>query len=132
VLDEVLVRRVRQFKLPPYRADADSAWEVLLLSGQERIDVADTFRELHDQMAVATSNSIMARREMNPEQQAEVLKANRSVLDEFGFPEDFKKDQAQVISAAKGILNMLGLADRIQWPENATSADLLNLTEQIK
>jgi hypothetical protein len=131
-LDEVLVQRVRQFKLPPYCADADLAWEVLLLSGQERVDVANTFRELHDQMAVATSNSIMARREMNPEQQAELLKANRSALDQLGFPEDFQRDQAQVISAAKGILNMLGLAERIQWPENATPADLLNLSEQIK
>lgn len=131
-LDEILVQRVRQFKLPPYRVDVDLTWEVLLLSGQERIDVADTFRELHDEMAVATSISIMSRREMNPEQHAELLKANRSVLDQFGFPEDFQKDQGQVISAAKGILNMLGVADCIQWPEDATPEDLLNLSEQVK
>jgi hypothetical protein len=131
-LDKVLVQRVRQFNLSPYCADADLAWEVLLLSGQERVDVANTFRELDDQMTVATSNSIMAHREMTSERQAELLKANRSVLDQFGFPEDFQKEQAQVISAAKGLLNMLGLADRIQWPENATPAELLNLSEQIK
>lgn len=130
--DEVLVQRVRQFNLSPYCADADLAWEVLLLSGQERVDVANTFREIDDQTTVATSNSIMARRETSSEQQTELLKANRSVLDQFGFPEDFQKDQAQVISAAKGLLNMLGLADRIQWPENATPAELLNLSEQIK
>lgn len=130
-LDELLVQRVHQFNLAPYCADPNLAWEVLLLSGQERVDVANTFRELNDHMTVATSNSIMARREMSSEQQAELLKANRSVLDQFGFPEDFQKDQAQVISAAKGLLNMLGLADRIQWPENATPAELLNLSEQI-
>lgn len=131
-LDEVLVQRVRQLKVPPYRAEPYLAWQVLLLSGQDRIDVAATFRELHDQITVATSNSIMTRREMDAEQQAELLKANRSVLDQFGFPEDFQKDQAQVVSAAKGILDMLGLADRIQWPEDVTPTDLLNLSEQIK
>lgn len=131
-LDEVLVQRVRQLRVPPYCAERDLAWEVLLLSGQERIDVADTFRGLHDQIAVATSNSIMARRETNPEQQAELLKANRSVLDQFGFPDDFKNDQAQVVVAAKALLDMLGVADRIQWPEDVTPADLLNLSKQIK
>lgn len=131
-LDEVLVQRVRQFNLSPYCVDADLVWEVLLLSGQERVDVANTFRDIDDQTTVAASNSIMARRETSSEQQTELLKANRSVLDQFGFPEDFQKDQAQVISAAKGLLNMLGLADRIQWPENATPAELLNLSEQIK
>jgi hypothetical protein len=131
-LDEVLVQRVRQLKVPPYRAEPYLEWEVLLLSGQHRIDAADTFRELDDQITVATSNSIMARRKTNPEQQAELLKANRSVLDQFGFPEDFQKDQAQVVSAAKGILDMLGLADRIQWPEDVTATALSNLSEQIK
>src|ERR1051326_105727 len=60
-LDQILVQRVRQFKLLPYRVDVDLAWHVLLLSGQERINVADTFRDIHDQMAVATSHSIKAR-----------------------------------------------------------------------
>lgn len=84
-LDEVLVQRVRQLKVPPYRAEPYLAWQVLLLSGQDRIDVAATFRELHDQITVATSNSIMTRREMDAEQQAELLKANRSVL--LGSPQ---------------------------------------------
>lgn len=130
-LDVILVERVRQLALTPYCSERDLGWEVLLLSGQDRIDMAELLRMLDDTMTVATSNSIMARREMNPEQQAKLLKANRPVLDQFGFPEDFQKDQAQVVSAAKGILDMFGLADRIRWPENATPADLLDLSEQI-
>src|SRR5687768_17253002 len=60
-LDELLVKRVRQFTLTPYCTEGDLGWEVLLLSGQDRIDLADKLRELHDKMTVATSNSIMAR-----------------------------------------------------------------------
>src|SRR5215208_6639847 len=72
-LDEVLVHRVRQLNLSPYCADSDLAWEVLLLSGQERVDVANTFRDIDDQTTVATSNSIMARRETSSEQHTELL-----------------------------------------------------------
>src|ERR671939_1696779 len=43
-LDELLVKRVRQFSLPPYRTRDGLMWEVLLLSGQERIDVANHLR----------------------------------------------------------------------------------------
>jgi len=37
-LDEVLVQRVRQLKEPPYCAERDLAWEVLLLSLSLRPD----------------------------------------------------------------------------------------------
>lgn len=130
-LDEVLVHRVRQLRVPPYQAEGDLAWEVLLVSGQERTYIADTFRNLHDQITEATSYSIMTRREMSAEQQAEFMKASRSVLDQLGFPEDLEKDEAKTISAAKGILNMIGIADLIQWPENPTPDDMLKLSEQI-
>ncbi len=131
-LDELLVQRVRQFTLTPYCTEGDLAWEVLLLSGQDRIDLADKLRELHDKMTLATSNSIMARREMNPERQAELLKVSRPVLQQYGFPEDFQKDIAKVISGGKSILDRLGLGDGIEWPENPTPADLVILSEQIK
>ena len=131
-LDRVLVQRVRQLKVPPYRAERDAEWEVLLLSGEERIFVADKLRELHDELTVATSNSIIARRDMTPEQQAEYLKASHPLLQKYGFPEDFQKDIAPVISAGKGILDSLGLSDQIEWPENPTAADCLDLSEQIK
>ena len=130
-LDEVLVHRVRQLNVPPYCAERDLAWEVLLFSGQGRTNIADTFRNLHDQITEATSYSIMTRREMSAEQQAEFMKASRSVLDQLGFPEDLEKDKATTISAAKGILNMIGMADLIQWPENPTPDDMLKLSEQI-
>jgi hypothetical protein len=130
-LDEVLVHRVRQLNVPPYQAEGDLAWEVLLVSGQERTYIADTFRNLHDQMTEATSYSIMTRREMSAEQQAEFMKASRSVLAQLGFPEDLEKDKAKTISAAKGILNMIGIADLIPWPENPTPDDMLKLSEQI-
>lgn len=130
-LDEVLVHRVRQLTVPPYCAERDLAWEVLLLSGQERTYIADTFRNLHDQITEATSYSIMTRREMSAEHQAELLKASRSVLDQLGFPEDLEKDKEQTISAAKGILNMIGMADLIQWPENPTPDEVSAVSEQI-
>jgi len=131
-LDRVLVQRVRQLKAPPYRAECDAEWEVLLLSGEERIFVADRFREIHDELTVATSNSIVARRDMTPEKIAEYLKASHPLLQKYGFPEDFQKDIAQVISATKGILDSLGMSDQIEWPENPTAADCLDLSEQIK
>jgi hypothetical protein len=82
-------------------------------------------------MTEATSYSIMTRREMSAEHQAELLKASRSVLDQLGFPEDLEKDKDQTISAAKGILNMIGMADLIQWPENPTPDEMSSVSEQI-
>lgn len=54
-LDEILVQRVRQFNLSPYCADTDLAWEVLLLPGQDRVEAANTFRELDDQMTAVAN-----------------------------------------------------------------------------
>lgn len=71
-LDEILVRRVGQFSLLPYRTRDGLTWQVLLLSGQERIDVANHLRNLHDEMAKAASSSIMARRETSAEQTAKL------------------------------------------------------------
>ena len=136
-LDEILVERVRQFAVTPYRTEGDLEWEVLLLAGQDRINMAELLRTLHDTMTLATSNSIMARREMNPEQQAELLKANRPVLEQLGFPEDLHQDNlAEVMSAAKGIFDLasgiLGRSHDLEWPGNPTPADLLTLSERIK
>ena len=128
--DEVLVHRVRQLNIPPYCADRDLAWEVLLLSGNERARIADTFRDLDDRMTEAASQSIMTRRELNAEQQAELMKANRPMLDALGFPEDLNRNPAQTISAVKGILNMIGMDDLVQWPENPTPDDMSALSEQ--
>jgi hypothetical protein len=136
-LDEILVERVRQFAVTPYRTEGDLAWEVLLLAGQDRISMAELLRTLHDTMTLATSNSIMARREMTPEQQTELLKANRPVLEQLGFPEDLNQDNlAEVMSAAKGIIDLasgiLGCSHDVEWPGNPTPADLLTLSERIK
>src|SRR5688572_29077616 len=135
-LDEILVERVRQFAVTPYGTEGDLEWEVLLLAGQDRIYMAELLRTLHDTMTLATSNSIMARREMNPEQQAELLKANRPVLEQLGFPEDLHQDNlAEVMSAAKGIFDLasgiLGRSHDVEWPGNPTPADLLTLSERI-
>ena len=92
-LDEALVRRVSQFSLPPYRTRDGIAWEVLLLSGQERIDMADLLRNLHDEITRAKSYSIMARREMNSEQRARLLEASTPLLKRYGFPEDFEQNK---------------------------------------
>jgi len=75
-LDEALVSRVSQFSLPPYQTRDGIAWEVLLLSGQERIDVANVLRSLHDEMTRAKSYSIMARREMDAEQRSRLLETS--------------------------------------------------------
>jgi hypothetical protein len=138
--DEILVKRVRQFTVAPYRTAGDLDWEVLLLAGQDRINMAELLRTLHDAMTVATSNSIMARRGMNPEHEAELLNANRPVLEEWGFPEDFNQENlAQVMSAAKGIFDLasgvldgLGRSHDVEWPEDPTPADLSELSERIK
>jgi len=130
-LDEILVRRVRQFSLPPYCTRDDLMWEVLLLSGQERIDVANHLRNLHDEMAKAASFSIMARRETSAEQTAKLLEAGKPALQQYGFPEDFEQNMPQVLSAAKTMLEGLGVQG-LDWPENPTPDDLLKLSERIK
>jgi hypothetical protein len=130
-LDEILVRRVRQFRLPPYLTRAGLMWEVLLLSGRERIAVADHLRDIHDKMAEATSFSIMARRETSHEQTAKLLEAGKPELQQFGFPEDFEQNLPQVLAATKAMLEGFGVQD-LDWPENPTPDALLKLSEQIK
>lgn len=130
-LDEILVKRVRQFSLSPYRTRDGLMWEVLLLSGQERIDVANHLRNLHDEMAKATSFSIMARRETTAEQAAKLSEAGKPALQQYGFPENFAQNMPQVLSAAKAMLEGLGVHG-LEWPENPTPDDLLKLSEQIK
>jgi len=130
-LDVILVRRVRQFSLPPYRTRSGVMWQVLLLSGQERIDVASHLRNLHDEMAKATSFSIMARRKTSAEQTAKLLDAGKPALQQYGFPEDLEQNMPQVMSAAKAMLEGLGLQG-LDWPENPTTDDLLKLSGQVK
>jgi hypothetical protein len=130
-LDETLVRRVLQFSQLAYSTRDGLMWQVLLLAGQERIDVANQLRDLHDDIARAASFSIMARRETSAEQKTKLLDAGRPALQQHGFPEDLHQNIPQVLSAAKGMLEGLGVRG-LDWPENPTPADLLGLSEQIK
>lgn len=130
-LDEILVRRVGQFTLPPYGTRDGLMWQVLLLAGQERIDVANHLRNLHDEMARAASFSIMARRRTSAEQTAKLLEAGKPALHQFGFPEDFEQNLPQFLSAAKAMLEGLGVQG-LDWPENPMPDDLLELSQQIK
>ena len=106
-------------------------WDVLLLSGQDRIDAANHMRDIHDMMAEATSFSIMARRETNEEQTAKLEEAGKPLLQQYGFPEDFEKNMPQVLTAARTMLEQFGVQG-IDWPENPTPGNLLNLSNQIK
>jgi hypothetical protein len=82
-------------------------------------------------MSKATSLSIVARKELNADQQAELSVANKPLLQQYGFPEDLGQNLPQVISAAKSMLEGLGVSG-ITWPENPTPDDLLELSEQLK
>ena len=128
--DEALVRRVHLFNLPPYRTRDGLIWEVLLLSGQERVDTANLLRSIHDELTSATSWAIMARRETSAEQTAELLEASRPLLKQIGFPEDIGKDLSQTLAAARTILATLGVRD-LDWPEEPTPESFSNLSEQI-
>src|ERR1051325_1327719 len=129
--EEALVRRARQFSLSPYCTRDGLLWEVLLLSGQDRIDVANHLRDLHDMMAEATSFSIMARRETNEEQTAKLAEARKPLLQQYGFPEDFENNMPEVLAAAKTMLEQFGVQG-LDWPEHPTPENLLNLSNQIK
>jgi hypothetical protein len=45
----------------------------------------------------------MTRREMNPEQQAELLRSNRLILEQYGFPDDLQQNVSEAILAAKRV-----------------------------
>lgn len=130
-LDEMLVKRVLQFSLPAYSTRDGLMWQVLLLAGQERIDVANQLRDLHDEMARATSFSIMAQRKTNAEQAAKLRDAGRPALQQHGFPEDLHQNIPQLLSAAKTMLEGLGVRG-LDWPDNPTPNDLLELSKQMK
>lgn len=128
--DKVLVNRVRQLRIPPYQTRDGLLWEILLYSGQDRVDYANSLQLLHDGMTKAESTSIMAQRATTEEETAAILGANRHVLDGLGFPEDFQEDMPQALSAIKEMLNTFGI-DKLDWPENPTPDDLRKLSEQI-
>ena len=128
--DKLLVKRVRQFRIPPYQTRDGLLWEILLYSGQDRVDYANTLQHLHDGMTLAESTSIMAQRATTEEEMAAILGANRHVLDGLGFPEDFQENMPQALSAIKEMLNTFGI-DKLDWPENPTPDDLRKLSEQI-
>lgn len=128
--DKVLVRRVSQFRIAPYRTEDSLMWEALLFSGQDRSDYADFLIGLHDKMTKADSLSIMAERATNEEETAEILEANREVLQDLGFPDDFQQDMPQVLSAVKGMLSAFGMGN-LELPANPTTDDFRNLSKQI-
>jgi hypothetical protein len=128
--DKLLVKRVRQFRIPPYQTREGLLWETLLYSGQDRVDYANLLHHLHSEMTNAESLSIMAQRATSNEETAEILEANKDVLESLGFPKDFQENMPQVLSAAKEMLNTFGI-DKLDWPENPTGDDFLKLQEQI-
>jgi hypothetical protein len=128
--DKLLVKRVRQFRIPPYQTRDGLLWETLLYSGQDRVDYANLLHYLHSEMTKAESLSIMAQRATSNEETAEILEANKDVLEGLGFPKDFQANMPQVLSAAKEMLNTFGIDD-LDWPENPTGDDFLDLQEQI-
>jgi hypothetical protein len=129
-LDQELVERLRHFRIPPYQTTVDLAWEVLLLAGQDRIELAERLRDLHDQMAKATSVSIMARREMSSEQASKLSESGKSVLKQFGFPDDLGQNSAQTLGASKAMLDAFGISG-LEWPENPGPEDFVNLSNQL-
>lgn len=129
-LDATLVKRAHQFIFPPYCTRPDLNWDVILLAGEERVEVAERLRDLDDKMTRATSFSIMARKELNPDQAVKISEAGKPILEQFGFPGDPGNDIPQTMAAAKAMLEMLGV-DGIHLPTNPQSADFLRISHQL-
>jgi hypothetical protein len=129
--DVLLMERVNGFQVSPYLTGNEIAWEVLLLAGAERMAMADLLKSIDDFAAAAKSSSIMARRKVSPDREANLLNAAKPILKQFGFPEDIGRDIPQTITATKAMLESLGMTD-IVWPDNLTQENLLALSEQIK
>jgi hypothetical protein len=128
--DQLLVNRVRQFNLPPYRTRDDLMWEALLLSGQERVEFADTLKMLDDMMTEATSFSIAARREPPPQYAKSIEEAGKSFLSDASFPENLQSDLPQTLTAVRSLVEGLGITG-INWDVEETPEGLQNLSEQL-
>ena len=126
-LDVLLVNRVNKFHLPPYQTRDGLAWEVLLLSGEDRVAMANFLRWAHDHMTIAESLSMMARRETTEEETAELLEGAKPYLQEVGFPEDFGQDPTQAAATLLAMFNIEG----VELPENATPEDYTKVSEQL-
>jgi hypothetical protein len=126
-LDMVLVNRVNKLHLPPYQTRDGLAWEVLLLSGEDRVAMANLLRWAHDHTTVAESLSMMARRETTEEETAELMEGSEPYLQELGFPEDFGRDPAQ---AAATLLRMFNI-EGVELPDNPTPEDYTKVSEQL-
>jgi hypothetical protein len=125
-LDELLVSRLQRFSLSPYPTSDGLSWQVLLSTGDQRIVFADVFRNVHDEMARATSYSILARRDLNAAQEITL----KEQVAQFGFPKNFEDNKSQVLSAARNMLESFGMTG-LDWPETPTPENLWRLHEQL-
>lgn len=125
--DEMLVKRVQRFELPPYCTNDYLTWEAILSSGDERRIVADLFSETIDEMLTeANSHSIMARRiasgKVSPENLSDLGKSTNPFLASLGFsqnPEDLEEN----LQAAQGLAEkMINLRDLL--PEGTISGEI--------
>ena len=131
--DKALVDRVSQLAIPPYRTRVDLDWQVLLLSGSQRVDVANIFRSLDDLLTLANSFSIMADRKTNEDQAIQLSKAGNPYLRPYGFPENFDENPDRAFRAATKMLEdmfeQFGF-EGLDFPNCRRKA--LDLAEQIK
>jgi len=129
-LDELLVSRLQRFSLSPYPTSDGLSWQVLLSTGDQRVFFADVFRKVHDEMARATSYSILARRDLNAAQEITLKEQVVPELAHFGFPKNFEDNKTQVLSAARNMLESFGITG-LDWPKAPTPENLWSLHEQL-
>jgi len=129
--DELLVKRVRRFELPPYCTNNYLTWEAILSSGDERRVMADLFKMIDEMLTEANSHSIMARRigskRISPEKLSELGKSTRPFLDSLGFsqnPDDSEENMQAVHRLAEAIVNLRDLlpdgtiSGELEWSGN--------------
>ena len=124
VLGKELVQRVSRFKVPPYNTEDYVGWHVFPESGQESVEGSRDLQEGRDE----------TRPELTSEQEAELKEAVEQALQQPAFskePQHSDDEDFQVMSLTKQLVDKLGTELNMNWPENPTFGDLLNMSKQL-
>ncbi len=131
----MLVSRVNKFAISPYYPAKDIRWEMLLFSGQERVDLANQLQEIDKLATEAHSWSIIAGRKLSPEKEAEITDLAIQKFRPHGYPDKPEENLSEAMLAIKSFFENSGqdwIWEGVDWPDVITPETLKDFSEKLK
>jgi len=106
--DAILVNRIRQFEVDPYVTNPPWEWGDLLLKGDNRSQLSAIQKQYDNASTRAGVLGALARKQENPERNAAIRNAIRSISEEIGLSTNPSTAIPQVYERMKKVFRMVG------------------------